>query len=139
MKVRHPLLGSVRVTVNQVGRVRKLDAARAQQLVGRTDVLDAQVEPGFSCALRSSRVPPQSKNASEPKVYRCGKPSVVPYQASDSLMFRTVREIWASGPSVRVVMIGLSCRRRALVPGTRNQRRSACRFASPSFATAFAT
>src|SRR5882762_96177 len=59
---------------------------------------------GFSCALRYSRVPPQSKNASEPKVYRCGKPSVVPYQASDSLMSRTVREIWASGPRVSVVM-----------------------------------
>src|SRR6266849_8840198 len=73
--------------------------------------------PGFSCAFRNSRVPPQSKNASEPKVYRCGNPSVPPYQASDSLMSRTVREIWASGPSVSVVMIGLSCRRRALVPG----------------------
>jgi len=88
MKVRHPLLGSVRVTVNQVGRVRKLDAARAQQLVSRTDVRDAQVEngfrAGFSCALRYSRVPPQSKNASEPKCTGAAKPSVVPYQASDS-------------------------------------------------------
>src|SRR5882724_3161583 len=65
---------------------------------------------GFSCALRYSRVPPQSKNASEPKVYRCGKPSVVPYQATDSLMSRTVREIWASGPRVSVVMAWiLSC------------------------------
>src|ERR1700730_2290992 len=51
MKVRHPLLGSVRVTVNQVGRVRKLDAARAQQLVRRTDVLDAQVKNGFRAGL----------------------------------------------------------------------------------------
>src|SRR6267143_1061857 len=72
---------------------------------------------GLSCALSLSRVPPQSKNAREPKVYRCGRPSVPAYQASDSLMSRTVRAIWASGPSVIVVMIGLSCRRRALVPG----------------------
>src|SRR5215472_3464670 len=49
--MRHPLLGAVRVAVNQVWRIGELHTAGAQRVVSRADVIDAQVEDRFGAGL----------------------------------------------------------------------------------------
>ena len=74
LEERHPFLGAIGVAVNHVRRVRELHAALFQCIVRGGDVGHAQVKDrllrgaaDFSCAS-ISRVPPQSKKASVPKV-----------------------------------------------------------------------